>query len=412
MDTENVLAKRQGETELQYHRRLLEGKLIDRTIDLDYSTLSPYLYGKSYAPDVARRMAYGSMKTLELLNQEKINTSKDEDDGLMDELEEKIIELQKERQKFYDQRRAYNAAIRKRAREEELNEIISDAINNSQLPELKYVPSDIESTDRTMLISLNDIHYGATYDNYWGKYDSHCAWRMIDEYILQIRQIANRHECSDCVVWSNGDAISGLIHLTLQITNRENVIEQVMGVSELISYFLHKLSMFFNKVKFVSVAGNHSRLTGNKDKDNPDERLDDLITWYLEARLKEIENVEFYDSFSQDYKQIDETMYVVNIHGKNYLGVHGDYDLTPAKIQSLQTMAGMPIYAVLMGHLHHNKVDVVQGIRVVMAGSFLGTDDYCARQRIYGEPEQMVCICDESGIQCYYNITFNSNKRS
>ena len=42
--------------------------------------------------------------------------------------------------------------------------------------------------------------------------------------------------------------------------------------------------------------------------------------------------------------------------------------------------------------------------KTVMAGSFLGMDDFCVSKRIYGRPEQMVCICDESGIRCSYNV--------
>lgn len=88
-----------------------------------------------------------------------------------------------------------------------------------------------------------------------------------------------------------------------------------------------------------------------------------------------------------------------------YCGVHGDYDGSAAKVQALQTMVGKPVYAVLSGHLHHNKVDVVQGIKTVMAGSFLGIDDYCIQKRIFGKPEQMVCVCDENGILCHYDIS-------
>ena len=89
---------------------------------------------------------------------------------------------------------------------------------------------------------------------------------------------------------------------------------------------------------------------------------------------------------------------------KTYCGIHGDFDSSPSNIQSLQTMAGKSLYAVLSGHLHHNEINTVQGIKSVRAGSFLGMDEYCVQKRIYGEPEQMVCVCDENGIRCYYDI--------
>ena len=95
-----------NETDVEYHRRLLYGKLIDKSIDLDYAELSPYLYGKKYAEDVARRMAYGSVRTLKLLEDEKVQQKLSEADrDIIDELERQQLELAKERQRFYDQRR-------------------------------------------------------------------------------------------------------------------------------------------------------------------------------------------------------------------------------------------------------------------------------------------------------------------
>ena len=61
------IIKQENETPLEYHKRLIYGKLVDKTLaDIDYSELSEYAYGQSYSSDVARRMFYGSRRTLEL----------------------------------------------------------------------------------------------------------------------------------------------------------------------------------------------------------------------------------------------------------------------------------------------------------------------------------------------------------
>ena len=228
-------------------------------------------------------------------------------------------------------------------------------------------------------------------------------------YLDRIISIGKTHGSENCIVWANGDAIHGNIHYSISVTNKENVIEQIKGVSELIAQFLAELSKHFRQVVFVSVAGNHSRLNPNKDMSLVSERMDDLVEWYLGARLQSFENVvigtpgEIVCEAANSVK-VDDTMYLLDVRGKTYCGVHGDFDGSPGKIQSLQTMAGKPVYAVLSGHLHHCKTDTVQGIRTIMAGSFLGMDDYCVQKRIYGEAEQMVCVCDESGIRCSYNV--------
>lgn len=403
LDEFDPLAQRRDESMLSYHKRLIYGKLVDKTIDADYSELSPMLYGKEYSSDVARRMVYGSCKTLNILEKERINSAVNADD--INEYGQKIIELKKEAQKFYDQRSAFNKLIRERSRQEELNEILVRSIQNGNLPQLNYKfdpYGSVTQSDNDLLVSLNDIHYGAAVENYWNTYNSDICQEMMRRYLDRIIQIARTHLSQNCIIWANGDEISGNIHKSIAVTNKENVIEQIKGVSELIAEFIAELSKHFETVVFVSVAGNHSRIDPNKDNALINERLDDLVEWYLSARLQNFENVVIGGG-----EKIDGTMYLIDIRGKTYCGVHGDFDGSAGKIQALQTMAQKPLYAVLSGHLHHCKMDDVQGIKTVMAGSFLGMDDYCIQKRIYGKAEQMVCVCDNNGIRCSYTVSLN-----
>ena len=393
-----------GESKLQHHKRLIDGKLVDRTLaDVDYSELSEYVYGQPYSSDVARRMMYGSKKTLDLLEEEGRTAVSGTE--MASELDVKMIELQKERQKFFDQRMAYNKLLRERSREEEINEIIERCVASGNLPELMFEDTVYHhfTGDTTLLVSLNDIHYGATYENAWGRYNSSICAQMMERYAERVIEIGNNHLCEDCVVWCAGDAISGAIHRSIQVSNKENVIEQIMGVSELIAQFLAVLSRQFRTVRFVSVAGNHSRIEPNKDNAITQERLDDLVEWYLAARLQNFENI-----LIDDEHKMDSTMSLFNVRGQNYLMVHGDFDGSIGKVQALRAMVKEPLYAILSGHMHHNQTDVVQGVRTVMAGSFQGMDQFCVEKRIVGQPEQMICVCDENGIRCHYDIALNS----
>ena len=381
------------------------GKMVDHTIDDDYEELSERLFGDGScfsATEVRKRM-YGMKAVIDAVEREGEDAIRSTD--RMSELDRKKIELQAERQKFYDQRNAFNKLVRERSRQEELNEILVKSIQEGDLPRLDYEFDPygvVTQSDNDLLVSLNDIHYGATVENYWNTYNSDICREMMCRYLDRIIQITRTHSSQNCIVWANGDEISGNIHKSITVTNKENVIEQIKGVSELIAEFIAELSKHFVTVTFVSVAGNHSRLDPNKDNALVSERLDDLIEWYLAARLQSFENV-----IIGGGEKVDETMYLIDVRGKTYCGVHGDFDGSPSKIQALQTMARKPLYAVLSGHLHHCKLDDVQGIRTIMAGSFLGMDDYCVQKRIYGRPEQMVCVCDETGVRCSYNVSLN-----
>ncbi len=380
-------------------RDIVIGKLVDHTIDDDYEELSERLFGDGncFSASEVRKRMYGMKSIIEAI--ERDGESEIQDEDMISLLDSKRIELQKERQKFFDQRNAYNKLLRERSRQEELNEILVDAVRSGNLPSLQYVRSEIPCSDNDLLVSLNDIHYGANVQNYWNTYNSDVCRDMMCKYLDHIISIGETHKSENCIVWANGDEISGNIHQSIAVTNKENVIEQIKGVSELIAEFLAELSKHFRQVVFVSVAGNHSRIEPNKDKALISERLDDLVEWYLSARLQNFENI-----IIGGGEKIDHTIYLIDVRGKMYCGVHGDFDGSPGKVQSLQAMAGRPVYAVLSGHLHHNKTDEVQGVKTVMAGSFLGMDDYCVQKRIVGRAEQMVCVCDESGIRCTYGI--------
>lgn len=375
------------------------GKLVDRTIDDDYEELSERLFGDGncFNSSEVRKRMYGMKAIIEAIERDGKAAIRDEDTLSM--LDDKLITIQKERQKYFDQRNAMTKLLRERSRQEELNEILEDAIRSGNLPQLDYQRVMIEPSDNDLLVSLNDIHYGANVNNYWNTYNSDVCRDMMCGYLDRIIAIGETHHSENCIVWANGDEISGNIHQSIAVTNKENVIEQIKGVSELIAEFLAELSKHFNQVIFVSVAGNHSRIETNKDRALVSERLDDLVEWYLSARLQNFENV-----LVGGGEKIDNTMYLIDVRGKTYCGVHGDFDGSAGKVQSLQTMAGRPLYAVLSGHLHHNKTDDVQGVKTIMAGSFLGMDDYCVQKRIYGKSEQMVCVCDASGVRCTYDV--------
>lgn len=388
--------KLKNETDFDYIIRLVEGKS-DGTYDIDYTELFKLAFGVDFNTDECRKRYYGLKMLLPYLDKDKYKNVKSND--LIEELEQKRIELQKERRKFLDYRNAYNKGINKDARLEDLYDTIERTISSGNLPKLEYVDHKIEHTDNDLMVSLNDLHFGANINNAWNIYNSDICRERLNVYLDEIFEIQSLHNSENCYVNANGDLISGSIHLPIQVTNKEDLIEQIMGVSECIAQFLQELSKRFNKVIFTVVAGNHSRIGFNKDDSLKSERLDDLIPWYINARLQNVDNISI-------TKNLDNTMSVVNIRGKKYLNVHGDYDGGKSAIQSASLMSGQDIYALCCGHLHHNMMDYANNIKVIMAGSLLGMDDYCVTKRIVGIPQQMVCVCNENGVKCSYDINF------
>ena len=157
----------------------------------------------------------------------------------------------------------------------------------------------------------------------------------MSSYAERVKKIAKDTGVRNCYVWNAGDSISGSIHKSIQVTNRENVIQQVCGVSELIAEFIANIATCFDNVIYVSVAGNHSRIEANKKDAIVAERLDNIIGWYLDARLQNVPCVRILNEAT-----IDDTIFMIDIRGKKYVGCHGDFDRGVAGVQALKSMCG------------------------------------------------------------------------
>lgn len=315
-----------------------------------------------------------------------------------DLINEKIIALDKAKYQFYDQRTAYNKVIRNMARAESVCSIIKNEIK-SLVPQESYFARDIDFEDNDMIINLNDIHYDLIIDNYWNKYSPEIARKRLEAYLDKIKQKKNIFGCQNCYLLLGGDNISGNIHKQIAISNREGIVKQAMGVAELIAWFVMELHYLFPLVVVVGANGNHSRIE-KKDDSSFHDRLDMIIPWYLKARLADIDGVVIQNN------DIDDSLSLIEMRGKNYLLVHGDMDsiTNPYK---LIDMLGIKIEAIFLAHKHTNQLQWVQGVMCLMSGSLCGMEDFCVEKRIKGQPQQLICIVDKNGIENLCNINLN-----
>lgn len=392
--------RRIEENELDYHKRIIYGKLVDKTVDDDYAELAELAYGERSSSDHCRKMMYGSRYTLELVDRYLEGLIEENSDAeILSKIELANISLKKERVRTQEQRAAYQRLIREQAKHETTKDIIKSTMQELDLPRLIFTRVPKEAIDTTMLVSLSDLHIGATIDNSWNKYDVDIAAERLEDYFAEIVKINSKEKCKDVTVYANGDIVSGIIHPNLVISSKENLIQQVMIASELISQFLTALSSEFEEVNFCSVPGNHSRLSTKLDSPLS-ERADDLVEFYLKARLQGLDNIHF-----DKGEKIDSTIHLINIRGKEMAVVHGDMD-SESKAEALQKFCGTELYAILTGHMHHLRISDTRGIKIVQSGSLMGCDDFTVEKRIYGRPTQLITICNDDGFECFYNVEF------
>lgn len=316
------------------------------------------------------------------------------------ELQEQKQEIRKEKQKLSDERAALNNRLRQNARVEENLSYLEKLIKDSGKTTFPEFHNEVNISNNDLFIALSDFHLGADSDNYFGKYNSYIAAKRLNEYYNKIVDIQKIHNSENAYVCLLGDIINGEIRHTVQLQNRENLIEQIQRASELISAFVYNLSKSFKNVYVNSVAGNHSRTSMNKDEVLRNNRLDTLIPWYIKAKLSHINNIGFCEN------NIDPTISNWEIRGNKYLMVHGDYDsYSESGISRLVMMLGFKPTGIFYGHLHRCSYDDIANVKIIRSGSFCGAiDDYTVTKRFSGSPSQMVCVLNDNGVVACYPI--------
>ena len=322
----------------------------------------------------------------------------------LQQLRDEQRELAKERVRLRDERTAYNRVLRDEARHDEANEALLRAVAESG--RTRYAPVEVVPVppgDCDLLACVNDWHIGAAWRSANGSFNYDIANARVQAYLREILAIQARHGAENVYVAIGGDMVSGNIHTTIQVSNRENVIQQVILCAELLSDFLYELSKYFKNVFVASVAGNHTRITPNKENAILGERLDILIAYFTAAKLGHIENI----MFSENGDNVG-TIDMLDIRGHEYVVEHGDFDAySDSGIARLITYLGHVPYAVVTGHIHETGYIEPNGIVAIRSGSLCGSgDNYTTQKRLRGNASQTVCVCDSSGITCMYPVKF------
>lgn len=382
-----------GETDDEFIFRVSKDKDQIGTWE-DMATLFNKLLGNNYGESAYRKKVKRYTKSLD---QNYIYSS--DQQKQFDKMMVEKREFERKKIQFRDERNAWQKQNYIDARaEEKLDRLEEELTSIGKINFEKHEEVQV-SSDNDMLVILSDLHIGQTFDSAFGKYNTNIAENRLRQLLNNIISIQKTHNSEKCYVSLQGDLISGNIHKSIQVTNRENVIEQIKIATELISSFCYELSKHFRVVFMTNVAGNHTRIDAKQDAIH-DERLDDIISWAVELSLKHIGN------FYVLKRNIDTGIADISIRNKTYIAVHGDMDsYNKSGVQNLCLALGFVPYAILFGHLHTCSIDEANGVKMIRGGSLAGCgDQYTIEKRLTGKPSQMICICNSDGVMAYYPV--------
>ena len=400
---DSLLQRASDETDYQYHKRLIHGKLIDKTLaDYDYSELSPYIYGKKYSSDVARRLMYGSRMTLDLV--EKEGLSKIEDNDVLNELELKRIELQKERRRFFDQRREFNKLITAKARNEYLESCLIESASNLNesigrlFTEERH---DFNCNDNEALLVFSDWHYGMETDNIYNTFNTEICKKRIKATVDNAIDRICLHKCKRLHIMFLGDVINGSIHTSTRVASEELVIDQLMHISEIAAQSIAFLSGFVPETVVYVTFGNHGRVIPNKSDNIHSDNIERVMGWWLSERFRDADNISIVDGGSSEF-------IVFDICGHSICGVHGDIDNIVSSPKILATLFqkkyGIDIEYIILGDKHHRESIEELGITSMICGALCGADNYASDKRLFSTPSQLLLIFDKYGLDAEYRL--------
>lgn len=405
------LDRMENESKLEHHRRLVYGKLVDKTLaDVDYTELSKFVYGKDLSSDVARREMYGSRYTLELMAAERVDNCADSD--MVDELNDKIIELQKQAQVTRDQAREYRKMMNSDGRWEHLAEELLVAAKN--LPETvgSLFTTDtqryISSGEDEAIVVFSDWHYGMVTNNVFNTYNTDICRYRIQKVINEAKKRISLHGCNKIHVVFLGDAIHGAIKTGVRVASEELVVDQLLQSSELLAQAILELYTCVPNIEVHCTYGNHARVTENKADNVHRDNWERIIPSWLTQRIG-AECFQRGEALNISIAPDTGTEFLfINACGHDILAVHGDLDRPRSATQVLPLLLSkhnMDVEFIILGDQHHRESFASINATARICGSLCGTDDYANTKRLYSPPSQLLLIVNpECGVDAEYEI--------
>jgi len=319
-----------------------------------------------------------------------MGVKKSSDNEYLREIEDKTVELQKQKYQFQDQKREYNNKIKMISKFEHLKDEVFTAIKNlEKVKPLSFSPIQKIDSDVRANVLWSDFHYGQESNNSLNIYNPNIFDKRFKHLVSETIHYCKKHNVSELTIGSIGDQIAGFIHLTSRIEQSEDVISQIQYISERLSEAVAEISKHVNKVRVINILGNHSRTVANKNDSLLKENFENLIPWFMELRLRDFKNVEILkgqDGYFVDYSFPQPHVYV-----------HGDLDHVSSVAKSLPQLLGIVAKFVFMGHIHHDTVKDYGRTTVISNGSLCGSDSYAVDKRMYSDAMQKMNIFNDKG---------------
>ena len=366
LDTENYI---------QYAKRIINGRN-DGVYDLEKSEVYELLTGEVVSGDHARKMLCFFEKIIEKVeNEVSINN---EETDLLDALELKRQEIQKERVKKQTVNLELNRTLRHTARSDLIWENVKESIK--RVPEPTFSELKNEKGELTGIVGISDIHFSKKFKSWNNEYSIAICTERFNKLLYEIKEWVEDRNIKELHILNAGDSVEGLLRLTQLSALEIGVIDSVNEFSKFMAIWLNEVSKLTQvKIQYHHViSSNHTeiRFFNIKAGSFAGEDLEKLIINSIHDKLILNDNIEvpIYKTAFAEF----------SINGKNIVAIHG-HQLKGKKvthvIYELERLLKKRIDILISGHKHHEELHTVGenelgNVKFIMLPSMMGSDEY------------------------------------
>ncbi len=306
----------------------------------------------------------------------------------IERLENLKKEVYKEKIKYQDARREYRKELMAEARYENLVDVLKSALDNiDELPSYKYGERvEKKNNPKSAIVMLSDWHIGSLIDTQFNCYSVEIAYERMEQLLNKVKKYILNYNITNLAIEINGDMLSGLINVSNRIQSEEDVVSQIIIVSDMLSYFINELKPYVHNIKVITTLGNHGRLIPNKKESINKENMEMLIPEFLKLKLDK--DITIITSGGLDFVKY-------KFDNKIICLAHGQYDKVSQVVEDFSKIYKCVPNEIHLGHTHAHKDINDSNIYITVNGSLCGSDEYALNLRAVTKPSQTLIIYDE-----------------
>lgn len=322
-----------------------------------------------------------------------------------DKLGDLVVEtLERRKEKYFlklqqEEIKQMETELSKYRKQDYLFEKIVDKLETLKPLEFNMIPFNYNSNQKQGILPISDVHFGkkacikGLNGEILNEYNEKVFQQRMEELFVKVLAKCKKENLSLLHVVLNGDMIDGILR-TSQLLNLEyGIVDSTMRFAEYIANWLNELGSKIH-IKLYSTLGNHSQIRplGSKNGDFPEENMEKMIWWYLQARLNN-QNIEMVNC---------NRLVMFNVLGINVLCSHGEEKNLEQALKDYKMMYGENIHMFIAGHLHSSysasisiNSDEIMDTEVLRIKSICGVDDFSEKIRKSASPGTSLFIIEE-----------------